>query len=58
MATGGQAGFLPTDCSMSHLILKTTPQSIITPILPMKPFKGSERGSDSAKVTQLEGPRV
>lgn len=44
--------------SMSHLILKTTPQSVIITVLPMKPFQGSERGCDLPKVTQLEEPSL
>ena len=43
---------------MSHLIFKTTPQSIIIPILPMEPFQCPERGSDLPKVTQLEEPTL
>lgn len=34
----GNRAFCPQIASMSHLILKTTPLSIITPILLMKPF--------------------
>lgn len=33
-------------------------QSIIFPTLPMKPFEGSEEGSDSPKVAQREVPSV
>lgn len=39
---------------MHHLSSKKTLQCVIIPILSLKPFQGSEGGSDVPKVTQQE----